>query len=128
MCTARSNAVEVLLSFAAGADGFIIKPIPPRELVGAISQVVEGATFLCARTQNLLGCSLKPKCIRTNSQVLTFREEDVMGCLLQHHSNKQIAEQLGMKGGTVHAHLTNLFGKLKAHTRAQACRKYQRGT
>jgi DNA-binding NarL/FixJ family response regulator len=51
---------------------------------------------------------------------LSAREVEVLQLIAKGRSNKEIGSELGIVEGTVRAHLTNIFSKLKAVDRAQA--------
>ena len=55
---------------------------------------------------------------------LTSREQELMALLAQKKTDKEIAAALGIEPGTVHSHLTDIFRKLRAKSRAQAVAKY----
>ena len=51
---------------------------------------------------------------------LTERERDLMHCLAQGHSNRQIAAELGLTYGTVKVYISTLLDKLGVADRTQA--------
>jgi LuxR family maltose regulon positive regulatory protein len=57
---------------------------------------------------------------RDLSQILTYREMDVLRLLDQRLTNKEIARQLGISTETVRQHTVKLFRKLHVHNRRQA--------
>ncbi len=96
----------ILVSLIAGASGHLMKPVLPQDLLGALNTVVEGGTALCQRSQNLLVHALHIAGARTPAGTLTYREEQLMSCILERKSDKEIADQLRISSGTVHAHLS----------------------
>lgn len=50
---------------------------------------------------------------------LTRRELQVVGCIVDGCSNRDIAEQLGLAVGTVKRHLANIYDKTGAGTRLE---------
>lgn len=52
---------------------------------------------------------------------LTAAERTVLRLLLQHRSDKEMAQLLGIRPATVRSHLRNLFGKLGVRSREEAC-------
>jgi DNA-binding NarL/FixJ family response regulator len=54
---------------------------------------------------------------------LTSREHDIMICLCEQKSDKQISADLGIGTGTVHGHVSSILKKLGVHTRSAAIRK-----
>jgi two-component system nitrate/nitrite response regulator NarL len=51
---------------------------------------------------------------------LTLREVDILQCLTEGLSNKQIARRLGIREATVKIHVKSLIGKLGVANRTQA--------
>ncbi|MDA8082987.1 MAG: response regulator transcription factor [Nitrospiraceae bacterium] len=52
---------------------------------------------------------------------LTKREVEVLRHLAKGHSNRQIAEMMGITPGTVNTHLDNIYQKLGCSNRSMAC-------
>lgn len=50
---------------------------------------------------------------------LTKREKQIAGLVAHGFSNDEIAVRLGIKSGTVNAHLRNIYDKLQVHSRAE---------
>lgn len=53
-------------------------------------------------------------------EALTEREHEVLTLVADGHSNRQVAESLGISEHTVKFHLASIFGKLGASTRTEA--------
>lgn len=54
------------------------------------------------------------------SQKFRKRELEVIECLLEGKSNKQIAQKLGISVRTVEFHLSNIYARLDTHSRTEA--------
>ena len=52
--------------------------------------------------------------------VLTAREREVLGCMVEGLNRSEIAASLNMSGNTVRTHTQNLIGKLGAHSSLEA--------
>ena len=61
---------------------------------------------------------LKP--LNRLTKPLTAAEQTVLRLLIQHRSDKEMAQLLGIRPATVRTHLRNLFGKLGVRTREEA--------
>ena len=59
-----------------------------------------------------------------NRQQLSRREREIMACLFQGCSDKEIADTLRIGAGTVHSHMHRIFDKLGVTTRHEAITRY----
>ena len=111
MLTAYGTDEEIDRALAAGAKGYLLKGAPLADIEGAIAAVARGESYLDSRvTAQLLS--------RGGRARLTAREREVLRLLGQ--SNKEIAAALGISERTVKFHVTSIFNKLGADSRAQA--------
>jgi NarL family two-component system response regulator LiaR len=112
---------QVFPAIQAGALGYLLKDSGPQELVQAIRQVHRGEPSLDATVARkvLAEISGPPKEPLTPDP-LTMRELDILRLIAQGKSNKEIAGQLTIAEETVHAHVSNILGKLHLASRTQA--------
>ncbi len=111
MLTAYGTDDEIERALAAGAKGYLLKGAPLADIERAIAAVAGGESYLDSRvTAQLLS--------RSGRARLTGREREVLRLLGQ--SNKEIAAALGISERTVKFHVTSIFNKLGAESRAQA--------
>ena len=104
-------AAPVLMLTAYGTEGYLLKGAPLADIERAIAAVARGESYLDSRvTAQLLS--------RGGRARLTAREREVLRLLGQ--SNKEIAAALGISERTVKFHVTSIFNKLGADSRAQA--------
>jgi DNA-binding NarL/FixJ family response regulator len=65
---------------------------------------------------------------QTQKNILSEREQEVLGLVAEGLPNKAIAQRLNISPATVNYHLTSVFNKLGVHSRAQAVAlAFQRG-
>lgn len=108
----------------AGASGFLLKTVPPEELVEAIRVVASGRSLLdpsiTARVIERFTAA-GPGAMRSEQlDVLTEREREVLVQLARGLSNIEIAQALWVSEATVKTHISNLLGKLSLRDRVQA--------
>jgi DNA-binding NarL/FixJ family response regulator len=113
----------------AGASGFLLKDVPPAELVGAIRAVAAGDAVVSPRiTRRLLDrISLHTPDPRgapdSGASVvlaaLTEREREVFGEVARGLSNAEIAGRLHLSEATVKTHITRVLAKLRLRDRVQ---------
>jgi DNA-binding NarL/FixJ family response regulator len=114
----------------AGASGFLLKDVPPAELIAAIRSVAGGDAVVSPRiTRQLLdryAAVLPSGESETGDEPhpilarLTEREGEVMMALARGLSNAEIAGELFLSEATVKTHVTRILGKLELRDRVQA--------
>jgi DNA-binding NarL/FixJ family response regulator len=113
----------VFEALRAGASGFLLKDVEPRDLLEAVRLVAGGEALLTPRaTRRLIEAFVRvPRVAVPDSsvQVLTERERDVLRLVAVGLSNSEIADDLVLSGATVKTHISHLLQKLGARDRAQ---------
>jgi DNA-binding NarL/FixJ family response regulator len=112
----------------AGASGFLLKDVPPAELVSAIRSVATGDAVVAPRvTRRLLetfaGHLPDPDSARdpdARLALLTDREREVLGQVALGLSNLEIAARLSLSEATVKTHVGRVLAKLQLRDRVQA--------
>jgi DNA-binding NarL/FixJ family response regulator len=113
----------------AGASGFLLKDVPPDELVAAIRTVASGDAVVAPRiTRRLLEefagrlPALTGSPHRPDERLgrLTERERDVLGAMAVGQSNLEIAASLQLSEATVKTHVSRILAKLELRDRVQA--------
>jgi len=105
-----------------GADGYLLKDAPSQQVVDAIHSVSNGqSVFHSSMTKKFLGLSLNRSELEPvkTKDILTEREKEVLNCLVQGMSNKEIAQDLFISDKTVKIHVSNIFKKLDVKSRSQ---------
>lgn len=134
----RANAVKVLVlttfdldeyilaALRAGASGFLLKDVPPDDLVEAIHIVARGdavvAPTVTRRLLDSFSDNLGAPDPRANAQIdqLTEREREVFRLMARGRSNSEIAAELYVSETTVKTHVGNVLSKLGLRDRVQA--------
>jgi DNA-binding NarL/FixJ family response regulator len=103
----------------AGASGYVLKRAASDDLLRAIREVEKGGSALHPTVAAKL---IKDYVRRTKSSeegdsgsALTARESEVLKLVAEGHTNKQIADILGLGRKTVDSHRTNIMRKLDMH-------------
>lgn len=115
----------VYKALRAGASGFVLKDIPPHELVAAVRTVAEGGALLAPTiTRRLIGQFADRLAIDTTMvgrlDRLTDREREVLSAIARGSSNAEISDDLFIGAATVKSHVSNILTKLGLRDRAQA--------
>jgi DNA-binding NarL/FixJ family response regulator len=110
----------------AGASGFLLKDVPPDELLFAIRAVHSGDAVVAPSTTRRLIDQFAPL-LPTGSAAaapglddLTDREHEVLILLAQGLSNSEIAQRLFVSEATVKTHVGRVLAKLGLRDRVQA--------
>jgi DNA-binding NarL/FixJ family response regulator len=119
---------KVLPAIRAGAQGYLLKDIPPNELVEAVHEVYLGKVQLHPEVARKLMRAVAAKQEEpTSSQAairsddgLTDREQEVLQLIADGMNNREIAARLVISEKTVKTHVSNILGKLNLDDRTQA--------
>lgn len=115
--TAYDNADLAANAIEAGARGFVLKGRPSDDLFDAIEAVHRDQVFISPGIAEKLGAMRQPRSARGSR--LSSREREIVDCLLQAMSNKEIARHLGLAEKTIKHYMTNLMAKLKVRSRLE---------
>jgi DNA-binding NarL/FixJ family response regulator len=119
-----STREAVIQAFRAGARGIFCRNQPVKMLSKCISAVHEGQIWANTSELNFLlealaaAPSLRPGDAQTLS-VLSDRERDVVRCLAEGLSNREIAFRLGISRHTVKNYMFRIFEKLGVSSRLE---------
>jgi DNA-binding NarL/FixJ family response regulator len=113
MLTTFEGDVEIQRALEAGARGYMLKSMPPRELVDVIRQVYAGKKRVPADVASHLAEHM-------SDEALTAREIDVLRHVAGGNRNRDIAERLYISEETVKVHVKHIMEKLGASDRTQA--------
>ena len=127
MLTVSEDAEDLKEAFVLGARGYLVKNIDAEYLVQSVRQTVAGESVMSPemtskfvngiRAKHLsLMPEVKPEAVRTLSE----RERQILGCLAQGASNREIAKLLNMSESTVKAHLQRIMRRFDFSSRVQA--------
>lgn len=105
--------VDIQRALAAGARGYLLKSMPPEDLLEAIRQVHAGRKFIPARIAAQVAEYL-------GEDPLTAREIEVLRLVARGLRNREIADGLVISEETVKVHIRHILEKLAARDRTEA--------
>jgi NarL family two-component system response regulator LiaR len=101
----------------AGARGYLLKNVGGRELVDAIHAVAHGGSILSSEALSSLTSRRGESSVGDD---LTPRERDILRLLVRGSTNQQIADELGLRHGTIRIAVSNILSKLQVDNRTSA--------
>jgi len=125
MLTVYDNTEMIFNSLAAGAHGYLLKPISSEQLLLAIRDVYAGGAPMTSDiARKVVQAFKQPAPAASETDNLSPREQEVLNFLAKGYLYKEIAEELKISYGSVHTYIERIFKKLHVRSRAQAVAKY----
>lgn len=108
----------------AGADGYVLKSVNTSELVRIIRSFGQGNPIISPYLVNLtLKLEEKEEIKNSPQEELTEREKEILKCISDGKSNKEISDCLFVSVETVKSHIKNIYKKLNVKNRVEAVMK-----
>ncbi|MBR1437475.1 MAG: response regulator transcription factor [Synergistaceae bacterium] len=114
MLTSYDAQQYVIASLRAGARGFVLKTVSPKELITAINTVAKGGLYLDPEVASVMGeQDFIP-------EQLSVREREVLLLAAKGLSSKEVAKHLFISERTVQTHLASIYDKLGSRNKTEA--------
>ncbi|HSU74448.1 MAG TPA: response regulator transcription factor, partial [Terrabacter sp.] len=127
--TSSDDEANLFEAVRAGANGYLLKDVPPEEVAAGIRSVFHG--------QSLLSPLMAAKLLNEFAQIsqrasvpaptpglelprLTQRELEILKRVAMGRLNREIANELFISENTVRNHIRNILDKLQMHSRMEA--------
>ena len=114
MLTSYDAQQYVIASLRAGARGFVLKTVSPKELTTAINTVAKGGLYLDPEVASVMGAQ------DFIPEQLSVREREVLLLAAKGLSSKEVAKQLFISERTVQTHLASIYDKLGSRNKTEA--------
>jgi DNA-binding NarL/FixJ family response regulator len=125
MLTTYEESDLIFDSLRSGASGYLLKNMPPAELVQAVEQVYAGGSPMSMHiARKVVGHFQQIRQSSSDVEALTKREYEILGLLAKGYLYKEIGDLLGISLSTVRAHLHAVYEKLHVQSRTQAVVKF----
>ena len=133
MLTVYDDSEAIFESLAAGASGYLRKPMEPAELLDAIRDVHRGgAPMSSSIARRVIQAFRKTHSTPLNGpagrnsvlEKIAPREREILELLAKGFLQKEIADKLGVSFSTVRTLTGRIYEKLHVHSRGQAVAKY----
>jgi DNA-binding NarL/FixJ family response regulator len=120
--TVHANEEYIHACIRAGANGYIVKDATREEFMGAVNDVLQGHTHLCAAaTEKIVAWFMNGAKVteaRSPWDALTHRERQILQLIAEGQTNKGMAKFLSISPKTVEKHRASLMAKLDVHSTA----------
>ncbi|MGD0727703.1 MAG: response regulator transcription factor [Spirochaetia bacterium] len=134
MLTTFDDDVYVVEALNHGAAGYLLKDIPPEELIVSLRAVCSGSIIISPQVANKVlrtregdaspedGAETRPMPSGESSflRFLSKREIEILGLIGEGADNVLIARKLSIAEQTVKNHVSVIYSKLHVHNRMQA--------
>lgn len=124
MLTVYDDNERIFEALCAGACGYLLKKTPAEKLVESVREAFEGGSPMSpevARRVITLFREVRPP--SRADYALTPHETRLLKMLVEGHSYKTAAAELGVTVHTVKFHLRHVYEKLQVHTKSEAVAK-----
>lgn len=127
MLTVFDNDENIFKAIKAGADGYLLKEVNPKDLhQGILDTLNGGATMtpsIALKTLKLFRSPIDFEVKNEEEINLTTREIEVLEQLSKGLTYQVIAENLFLSVGTIRKHIENIYAKLQVHNKLEAIQK-----
>jgi DNA-binding NarL/FixJ family response regulator len=129
MLTVYEDTENIFNALAAGANGYMLKRTPTKELIAAIHEVHRGGSPMTTHIARLVVQSFQRPAASapaagSDLSELSDREAQVLELLSQGLIYKEIADKLAISYETVHTYIRRIYEKLQVRTRTEAITKF----
>lgn len=128
MLTVFDNDENIFNAIKAGADGYLLKEVNPKDLnQGILDTMNGGATMTPSIAMKTLKLFRNPinfeTVVNCDAVKLTVREVEVLEQLSKGLKYNAIADNLFLSVGTIRKHVENIYTKLQVHNKLEAIQK-----
>ena len=133
MLTVYQDTDTIFRALAAGAHGYLVKPVMPDKLLDAVREIRSGGVPMSPSIARKIIDSFlhpAPAPVPAKNPALTDsglgqREQQVLEFLVAGLSYKEIADEVGIKTPTVGTYVGRIYEKLHVRTRREIIARYK---
>lgn len=131
MLTVYQDPETIFQALAAGATGYLVKPVRPKTLLEAIREIrAGGAPMSRTIARQVIDFLRRPTTTLSSRtelglETLGPREQQVLGLFAQGLSYKEIAADLNVSTPTVGTYVRRIYEKLHVHSRREIIARYK---
>lgn len=125
MLTVYEESEKIFNSLLAGASGYLLKRTGTAELLEAIRQVSQGGSPMSSSiARKVVAYFHQLGADKSDTALLSPREQQVLELLARGAAYKAIADQLGLSLETIRMNVKHIYAKLHVHSRGEAAAKF----
>lgn len=125
MLTTYKESELIFESLRAGANGYLLKNMPPDELIQAFEDVQAGGAPMSMQiARKVVQHFHQTSLAAAKIEDLSPREYEVLALLAQGRLYKEIADQLGIGHNTLRSYQRRIYEKLHVQSRTEAAMKF----
>lgn len=125
MLTTYEDSDLIFNSLRSGAKGYLLKNMPPQELVQAVTQVhAGGAPMPMQIARKVVDYFSRIEHAASEVDQLTSREQEILALLAKGALYKEIGDALNISISTVRTHVQHIYEKLHVQSRMEAAKKF----
>jgi|SRR5690348_14814533 len=115
---------RIFNALCSGASGYLLKGTPPARLLESIREVVAGGAPMSPEiARRVVGLFRTFRPPDHSDYNLTPHEVRILKLLVDGHSYKSAASELGIAFHTIAFHVQNIYQKLQVHSKSEAVAK-----
>ena len=120
MLTVAKDSDNLFNALAAGAGGYLLKPVRAGELLDAIRDVDQGGAPMTSSIARQVVAAFHRKPAPPTGEALSEREQEVLKLLAEGLLYKQAAAEMGVSVNTLREFIRRIYKKLQVHSRQAA--------
>lgn len=124
MLSVYNDNERIFDALCAGAQGYLLKKTPPSRIVESLNEAINGGAPMSpeiARKVITLFRDIRPP--ERVDYDLTPHETRLLKLLIEGHTKKTAAAEIGVSVNTVSFHLKRVYEKLQVHSKSEAVAK-----
>ena len=124
MNTVYDDDERIFQALCAGASGYLLKKTAPAKLLESLQEAIDGGAPMSPEVaRRVLGLFREISPPEHEDYQLTPHELRLLKLLVEGHSYKTAATQLGVTVKTISFHLQKIYEKLQVHSKSEAVAK-----
>ena len=126
MLTVFEDEDKIFKAIRNGASGYLLKRIPPSDIIAAIFDVHRGGSPMTSSIARrvLEHFQLQnPSPVKQKDYDLSPREQEILYSLVKGYSYKRIADERFISIDTVRSHIRHIYEKLQVNSKTEAVLK-----